>query len=348
MARVVMVDTGRALRGAPLGRLARPIAPDRLITVDRTTRDGLARALERGRNRDPRRRPRRAPRRLADPQVDPLRPRRPHQVGPARSVREGPDRHRLGRTIGRGAGRARDDVLAAALLALPRLLRRPEAPRMAPHPGDGEPSRALRAAPWASSAWATPGWSSRAAPRPSTCASSATGAATCPRRRASTGCMRPTRARPSTPSSREADVLALVLNLSDATHHLIGARELGLMKPSAIIVNLARGGVIDQDALIAALQDGRSPAPDSTSPTRAAAAGPSALGRAERADHAALHRRAPRQDRPLARHHHREPAALPRRRADAQPDDAEDISDPRPGGQGERRCSSTSLSASSS
>jgi phosphoglycerate dehydrogenase-like enzyme len=55
----------------------------------------------------------------------------------------------------------------------------------------------------------------------------------------------------------EADVLALVLNLSDATHHLIGAREIARMKPSAIIVNLARGRIIDQDALIAALEEGR-------------------------------------------------------------------------------------------
>jgi phosphoglycerate dehydrogenase-like enzyme len=56
---------------------------------------------------------------------------------------------------------------------------------------------------------------------------------------------------------READVLALVLNLSDATHRMIGAREIGLMKRSAIIVNLARGGVLDTDALIAALVEGR-------------------------------------------------------------------------------------------
>ena len=56
---------------------------------------------------------------------------------------------------------------------------------------------------------------------------------------------------------KEADVLALVLNLSDATHRLIGARDIALMKPSAIIVNLARGGVVDTDALVAALEEGR-------------------------------------------------------------------------------------------
>ena len=55
----------------------------------------------------------------------------------------------------------------------------------------------------------------------------------------------------------QSDILALVLNLSDATHHMIGAEQIGRMKRSAIIVNLARGGVIDQEALIAALNEGR-------------------------------------------------------------------------------------------
>jgi phosphoglycerate dehydrogenase-like enzyme len=54
----------------------------------------------------------------------------------------------------------------------------------------------------------------------------------------------------------ESDVLALVLNLSDATHHLIDGRALKRMKRTAIIVNLSRGAVIDQDALIAALKAG--------------------------------------------------------------------------------------------
>lgn len=55
----------------------------------------------------------------------------------------------------------------------------------------------------------------------------------------------------------ECDVLALVVNLSDATWHMIGERELRRMKPGAIIVNLSRGGVIDEAALIAALREGR-------------------------------------------------------------------------------------------
>ena len=55
----------------------------------------------------------------------------------------------------------------------------------------------------------------------------------------------------------QADVLALVLNLSDATHHLIGEEQIARMKHSAVIVNLSRGGVIDQDALMDALNAGR-------------------------------------------------------------------------------------------
>jgi phosphoglycerate dehydrogenase-like enzyme len=51
----------------------------------------------------------------------------------------------------------------------------------------------------------------------------------------------------------ESDFIVLSVNLSDETHHLIGARELKRMKPTAFLVNLSRGPVIDEDALIAAL-----------------------------------------------------------------------------------------------
>ncbi|MCY4425613.1 MAG: D-2-hydroxyacid dehydrogenase [Halieaceae bacterium] len=56
---------------------------------------------------------------------------------------------------------------------------------------------------------------------------------------------------------QQADILALVLNLSDATYHLIGQEQIARMKSSAIIVNLSRGGVVDQNALITALDEGR-------------------------------------------------------------------------------------------
>jgi phosphoglycerate dehydrogenase-like enzyme len=53
-----------------------------------------------------------------------------------------------------------------------------------------------------------------------------------------------------------ADLLVLCVRLTDETYHLIGARELALMKPSAVLVSLARGPVVDTDALIAALRSG--------------------------------------------------------------------------------------------
>ncbi|WP_292291480.1 D-2-hydroxyacid dehydrogenase [Marivita sp.] len=56
---------------------------------------------------------------------------------------------------------------------------------------------------------------------------------------------------------KQADIVALVINLSDATHHMIGAEQFAQMKRSAVLVNLARGPVVDQDALIAALREGR-------------------------------------------------------------------------------------------
>lgn len=59
------------------------------------------------------------------------------------------------------------------------------------------------------------------------------------------------------PILEEADILALVLGLSDATHRLIDERAIRRMKKSTIIVNLSRGGVVDQAALISALRDGR-------------------------------------------------------------------------------------------
>ncbi|HEU5318303.1 MAG TPA: D-2-hydroxyacid dehydrogenase [Chloroflexota bacterium] len=56
---------------------------------------------------------------------------------------------------------------------------------------------------------------------------------------------------------RESDFVVLAVPLSDATHHLIGERELRLMKPSACLVNMARGAVVDETALLAALREGR-------------------------------------------------------------------------------------------
>lgn len=52
------------------------------------------------------------------------------------------------------------------------------------------------------------------------------------------------------------DVLVLAVPLSPATRGLIGPRELAILKPGAIVINVSRGGVIDHDALIRSLEAG--------------------------------------------------------------------------------------------
>ena len=54
----------------------------------------------------------------------------------------------------------------------------------------------------------------------------------------------------------ESDVLILCIRLTDSTFHMIGERELSMMKPTAYLVNMARGAVVDEAALVAALHAG--------------------------------------------------------------------------------------------
>jgi gluconate 2-dehydrogenase len=56
---------------------------------------------------------------------------------------------------------------------------------------------------------------------------------------------------------RESDHLVVVVPYSAATHHAVGAAELALMKPTATLTNIARGGVVDDAALAMALGEGR-------------------------------------------------------------------------------------------
>ena len=56
---------------------------------------------------------------------------------------------------------------------------------------------------------------------------------------------------------RESDFVVVMVPYSAATHHLIKAEDLALMKPGAIFINTARGGVVDDVALIAALKEKR-------------------------------------------------------------------------------------------
>ena len=55
----------------------------------------------------------------------------------------------------------------------------------------------------------------------------------------------------------ESDVVTLHVSLTPETHHLIGKAALARMKPTALLVNTARGPVVDTDALVRALQVGR-------------------------------------------------------------------------------------------
>ena len=54
----------------------------------------------------------------------------------------------------------------------------------------------------------------------------------------------------------EADIVSLHTPLTEETRHLIGPRELALMRPSAVLVNVARGPIVDEEALVEALEAG--------------------------------------------------------------------------------------------
>ncbi|MGQ9632095.1 MAG: hydroxyacid dehydrogenase [bacterium] len=55
---------------------------------------------------------------------------------------------------------------------------------------------------------------------------------------------------------RESDYISLNVPLTPETHHLIGERELGLMKREAYLINASRGPVVDESALVRALKEG--------------------------------------------------------------------------------------------
>ena len=66
---------------------------------------------------------------------------------------------------------------------------------------------------------------------------------------------------------RRADIVTLHCLLTDETRKLIDRERLALMKPTALLINCARGPIVDEAALIEALENGRLAGPVSTSPT---------------------------------------------------------------------------------
>jgi phosphoglycerate dehydrogenase-like enzyme len=56
---------------------------------------------------------------------------------------------------------------------------------------------------------------------------------------------------------KESDIVTIHVPLMPSTRGLIGEREIGMMKPTAYLINTSRGAVIDENALIKALKDGR-------------------------------------------------------------------------------------------
>src|SRR4029453_17565952 len=54
-----------------------------------------------------------------------------------------------------------------------------------------------------------------------------------------------------------ADVVSLHLPLTEETRHLIDAAALAQMKPTAVLVNVSRGPIVDEEALVGALREGR-------------------------------------------------------------------------------------------
>jgi D-3-phosphoglycerate dehydrogenase len=55
---------------------------------------------------------------------------------------------------------------------------------------------------------------------------------------------------------KTSDIVSIHCPLNESTRHLISETQLSLMKPSALIVNISRGAVVDNDALARALEDG--------------------------------------------------------------------------------------------
>jgi len=58
-------------------------------------------------------------------------------------------------------------------------------------------------------------------------------------------------------TARELDYLVLLVPYSEETRHSIGAKVFAAMKPTAFLINLARGGIVEEDSMIEALTSGK-------------------------------------------------------------------------------------------
>jgi len=56
---------------------------------------------------------------------------------------------------------------------------------------------------------------------------------------------------------QQSDVVLTLVTLTPETHHILGERALSLMKPTASVINIGRGGCVDEAALVRALDEGR-------------------------------------------------------------------------------------------
>ena len=127
---------------------------------------------------------------------------------------------------------------------------------VAARPASGRPGSGTRCAArrWASTATAGSARSSPSTAGRSACGSSCGRARTSRARARADGC---DVAREQAGVLRDCDVVSLHLRLVDATRGIVGAADLARMKPTALLVNTSRAGLIEPGALVAALRAGR-------------------------------------------------------------------------------------------
>ena len=149
-----------------------------------------------------------------------------------------------------GAGEGPTELTWGLILGILRQIPQEDRATREQASGASTSARVCKARRWLCSAWDTsaPWWPASATP--SICAS-------LPGARTSRRNGRPSAAQPWVDKDTlfaQGDVVSVHVQLSDRTRGLVGAHEIGLMKPSAILVNISRGPIVDEAALVDALQ----------------------------------------------------------------------------------------------